>query len=201
MALLKQPFRLASFTWPPTAGQWKALSDMIDDIYQRLKEGVSGLGTLVFTALATGFSIVGGTTTEATLTVTGDATLSGTNTGDQTITLTGDVTGSGTGSFATTLANIPAISGANLTNLDASDLASGIIPDARMPNLTGDVTTVEGAVATTLATVNANVGTFGSASAIPTFAVNAKGVITAASETAISVTAIADVAARIAMRF
>jgi hypothetical protein len=42
------------------------------------------------------------------LTLSGDATISGTssgtNTGDQTITLTGNVTGSGTGSFATTIA-------------------------------------------------------------------------------------------------
>lgn len=37
------------------------------------------------------------------LTLSGDATISGTNTGDQTITLTGDVTGSGTGSFAATI--------------------------------------------------------------------------------------------------
>ena len=29
---------------------------------------------------------------------------------------------------------LPAISGANLTNLDASDLASGTIPDARFPS-------------------------------------------------------------------
>lgn len=33
----------------------------------------------------------------------------------------------------------------------AADLSTGIIPDARMPNLTGDVTTSEGAVATTIA--------------------------------------------------
>jgi hypothetical protein len=39
-----------------------------------------------------------------TLTISGNATVSGSNTGDQTITLTGDVTGSGTGSFATTIA-------------------------------------------------------------------------------------------------
>ncbi|QJX01314.1 tail fiber protein [Frigoriglobus tundricola] len=38
-----------------------------------------------------------------TLTLTGNASISGTNTGDQTITLTGDVTGSGTGSFAATI--------------------------------------------------------------------------------------------------
>ena len=41
---------------------------------------------------------------------------------------------------------------AKVTNsTNASDLASGTIADARMPNLTGDVTTVEGAVATTIA--------------------------------------------------
>lgn len=32
----------------------------------------------------------------------------------------------------------------------AADLSTGILPDARMPDLTGDVTTVEGAVATTI---------------------------------------------------
>jgi hypothetical protein len=31
-------------------------------------------------------------------------------------------------------ATLPAVSGTNLTNLDASDLASGTIPDARFPS-------------------------------------------------------------------
>lgn len=50
-------------------------------------------GTVQFSAVGT------------TLTVSANASISGTNTGDQTITLTGDVTGSGTSSFAATLAN------------------------------------------------------------------------------------------------
>ena len=37
------------------------------------------------------------------------------------------------------------------TSGSAADLSAGVLPDARMPNLTGDVTTVEGAVATTIA--------------------------------------------------
>lgn len=47
-------------------------------------------------------------------------------------------------------------------------------------DLSGDVTTL-GTLATTLATVNANIGAFGSSTAIPSFTVNAKGLITAAS--------------------
>ena len=50
---------------------------------------------------------------------------------------TGLATGNGSGLTNLPAANItgtlPAISGANLTNLDASDLASGTIPDARFP--------------------------------------------------------------------
>lgn len=48
--------------------------------------------------------------------------------------------------------------------------------------LTGDGTAAgPGSVALTLATVNSNVGSFGSSSAIPSFTVNGKGLITAAS--------------------
>lgn len=60
-----------------------------------------------------------------TLTLSGDATISGTssgsNTGDQTITLTGDVTGSGTGSFAATVA-AGAVTLAKMANLAANSI-------------------------------------------------------------------------------
>lgn len=51
-------------------------------------------------------------------------------------------------------------------------------------NLTGDVTSSGNA--TTLATVNSNVGSFGTPTSIPSFTVNAKGLITAASGNTIS---------------
>lgn len=54
--------------------------------------------------------------------------------------------------------------------------ATGILAAARFPALTGDITTASGALATTLATVNSNVGSF-TYSAIT---VNAKGLVTAA---------------------
>lgn len=54
---------------------------------------------------------------------------------------------------------------------------------------TGDATKTAGGTALTLATVNSNVGSFGSATQVSTFTVNAKGLITAASNTAISIPA------------
>jgi hypothetical protein len=76
--------------------------------------------------------------------------------------------------------------GSGLTTLNATNLASGTVPAARMPAYTGDATSVAGATALTLATVNANTGTFGSGTAIPVVTVNAKGLVTAVSTTAVS---------------
>lgn len=63
----------------------------------------------------------------------------------------------------------------------ASNLTAGTLAAARMPALTGDITTSAGAVATTLATVNSNVGAFGNATHVGAFTVNGKGLTTAAS--------------------
>ena len=52
-----------------------------------------------------------------------------------------------------------------------------------IPNLSGDITSAN--TVTTLATVNSNVGTFGNGSNIPTITVNAKGLVTAVSTTAV----------------
>lgn len=52
--------------------------------------------------------------------------------------------------------------------------------------LTGDVTSAAGSAATTLATVNTNVGTFGSATQVAQVTLNAKGLVTAAANVTIS---------------
>lgn len=65
--------------------------------------------------------------------------------------------GAGAWVLASTL---PAVSGANLTALNAANLGSGFVPAARMPALTGDVTTTAGAVATTLSTTGVTAGTY-----------------------------------------
>lgn len=65
-----------------------------------------------------------------------------------------------------------AITGSNLSGTNTGN---------QTITLTGDVTgSGTGSFAATLATVNANTGSFGSATAIPTFTVNGKGLITAA---------------------
>ncbi len=69
----------------------------------------------------------------------------------------------------------------NLTGTAASLTAGNVTTNA---NLTGDVTSSGNA--TTLATVNSNVGSFGSGSLVPVITVNAKGLITAISTTAVS---------------
>ncbi|MGY3527288.1 hypothetical protein [Bradyrhizobium sp. USDA 4452] len=71
----------------------------------------------------------------------------------------------------------------NAPQWDQVNLANGVtgtIQATNFPALTGDLSTPGGSLATTLATVNSNVGSFGSASLIPTFTVNAKGLVTAA---------------------
>lgn len=65
---------------------------------------------------------------------------------------------------------------------------TAIAGSTAITSLTGDVTaTGPGAAAATLATVNANVGTFGSSSESTIFTVNAKGLITAATDLPIAI--------------
>jgi len=75
--------------------------------------------------------------------------------------------------------------GTGFTVALGTSTVSGILPAANHPALTGDITTPSGSVATTLATVNSNVGSFGGASSVPSITVNAKGLVTAASATAV----------------
>lgn len=84
----------------------------------------------------------------------------------------------------------------NCTSLPLSTGVTGTLLAANFPALTGDVTTSAGSLATTLATVNASVGTFGSANGVPVFTVNGKGLVTNVSTTSISipVSAISDAA-------
>ena len=69
--------------------------------------------------------------------------------------------------------------------IGAASTTSGYLTTAEFPALTGDVTTPGGSLATTLATSGVTAGTYGSSTQVGQFTVNAKGIITAASNVAI----------------
>jgi hypothetical protein len=84
-----------------------------------------------------------------------------------------------------TLGTTPVIGGSNGACLyvNGSVVGQQTCTLSAITSLTGDIlATGPGAAAATLPTVNANVGTFGSTTAVPTITVNAKGQVTAASQ-------------------
>lgn len=80
------------------------------------------------------------------------------------------------------------------TNTNALYYDTGAAWSLASPAITGDIAISAGATTSTLATVNSNVGVFGSASAVPQFTVNAKGLITAVSNVTITTAAIGAIA-------
>jgi hypothetical protein len=140
-----------------------------------------GISGYVLTSNGSGsaptFQAVAGTGTVTSVTFTGDgiidsSTPSSAVTGAGTVTATPLTTSqyfylgrsaSGTGAFSFQQISFPQLSGS--------------VAASQMPAFTGDITTSAGAVATTLATVNSNVGSFTNAS----ITLNGKGLVTAAS--------------------
>lgn len=91
----------------------------------------------------------------------------------------------GTGGTSQVLKQTSVNGAVTVGQLSFADI-SGSTDASQMPALTGDVTTIAGAVATTLATVNSNVGTFGSATQSAQITTNGKGLLTAAANVTIT---------------
>jgi hypothetical protein len=145
---------------------------------------VGGTGTV------SGLSLSGTVTTSGNLTLGGTLAVLPSNFASQTAktVLAAPNAAAGVPTFRLLVASdIPTLN--QNTTGSAATLTTG-----RTIALTGDVTYTSGSFngsanvtgAATLATVNSNVGSFGSASAVPVLTVNAKGLITAVSTAAIS---------------
>jgi hypothetical protein len=141
-----------------------------DPIVKAINGIVKSNGTTISAAAAgTDYVIPSGSITGNAATVTTNANLTGP------VTSTGNATAIGTGAISNTmLANsaVALLSGTNSGDNATNTQYSGLVTNA---NHTGDAT---GSTVLTLATVNSNVGTFNS------LTVNAKGLVTAASNVA-----------------
>lgn len=118
-------------------------------------------------------------------------------TGNQTITLSGDVSGSGTTAITVTLPTVNSNVGTfNNVTVNAKGQVTAATNVAYLTGnqtiaLSGDFTgSGTTAITGTLATVNSNVGTFGSSSVVPVITVNGKGLVTAVSTATITPTSI-----------
>ena len=149
--------------------------------------GIFGAGTF-----GTGLSFSGGTLTNSGVASypssgipqsTGSAWGTSITPGTGVVTALGNAT-NGTGGLLTFSGAFGTPTSLTLTN--ASGLPTtgltGTLQVAQFPALTGDITTTAGSFATTLATVNSNVGSFGSTTNCVAFTTNGKGLITAASQ-------------------
>jgi len=150
--------------------------------------GVTGATTLSSTAAITGNTTVGGTlgvtgaSTLDSVAVTNNATVGGTLgvTGNSTIGgtlgVTGQITGNITGAVTGNASTATALQNARSITIDGDVDASATDFDG-----TGNIT-----LTTTLDTVNSNVGSFGSSTAIPVVTVNGKGLVTGVSTASIT---------------
>jgi hypothetical protein len=180
----------------PGTGQFTVVSSG-SSVLNVNASGINVTGITTITNAAGTVKIGIGTTA---LLVEGNARVTGILTvGSSSITLNGitDTINVGTG---LTLSSSGIVAGVITATSFVGSISGTATSTTNIPNLSGDITSVN--TVTTLATVNANVGTFGNGTAIPSITVNAKGLITGVTTTAVtSGTAITDDTSTDASRF
>jgi hypothetical protein len=180
----------------PGTGQFTVVSSG-SSVLNVNASGINVTGITTITNAAGTVKIGIGTTA---LLVEGNARVTGILTvGSSSITLNGitDTINVGTG---LTLSSSGIVAGVITATSFVGSISGTATSTTNIPNLSGDITSVN--TVTTLATVNANVGTFGNGTAIPSITVNAKGLITGVTTTAVSSgTAITDDTSTNASRF
>jgi hypothetical protein len=112
--------------------------------------------------------------------LSGSASFTANQSGSSSFTVTSNATSANTNSTIVARDGSGNFSAGTIT----ASLTGTATSTTNIPNLTGDITSAN--TATTLATVNSNVGSFGNGTSIPTITVNAKGLITGVTTTAVS---------------
>ncbi|MFV8343965.1 beta strand repeat-containing protein [Flavobacterium sp. XS2P39] len=151
-----------------------------------LGSGLSGTAVSEIT-LGTGLSFAGSTLNAAAGTLTSVSVVPANGvTGSVTATTTPAITLTLGAITPTSVAATANVTGANLSGTNTGDNAINSLYNGLVTNAThtGDVT---GSGILTLATVNANVGGFGTAASVPAITVNEKGLVTAAANSPIQI--------------
>lgn len=104
------------------------------------KLGTISTGTWNGSVISPAYGGTGVNNGSNTLTISSNATVSGTNTGDQTITLSGDITGSGTGAITATLPNIATAGTYNKVVVNSKGQVTSGTTESVISKYAGDVT-------------------------------------------------------------
>lgn len=189
------------------SGSW--LSALTGNQNITLSGDATGSGTTAITLTLANVNANTGTFNTLTVNAKGLVTAASNTayiTGNQTITLSGDASGSGTTAITVTLPSVNANVGTfNNVTVNAKGLVTAAwnvsyLTANQSITLSGDATgSGATAITVTLATVNANTGSFGDASHVGSFTVNGKGLITAASSIAIAISAAAITSGQLAL--
>ena len=157
---------------------------------QIVPAAVAGTGTILTLPATTGTVITSGDTGTVTNTMLAGS-IANTKLVNSSVTI--GTTAIALGAASTTLSGLTSVASTSFTGaLTGNATTATTLATARTISTTGDATwttTFDGSAnvsaAITLATVNTNVGAFGNSTTVPTVTVNAKGLVTAVSTTAI----------------
>ena len=157
---------------------------------QIIPTAVAGTGTVITLPAVTGTVITTGDTGTVTNTMLAGS-IANAKLANSSVTI--GTTAIALGASSTTLAGLTSVSSTNFAgSLTGNASSATVLATARAITATGDASwtvNFDGSAAVsaaiTLATVNSNVGAFGSGTSVPTVTVNAKGLVTAVSTTAI----------------
>lgn len=182
----------AALTGDVTASQGSNVTTIANDAVTLAKMADMATASLIYRKTAG----TGDPEVQTLATLKTDLGLTGTNSGDQTsiVGITGTKAQFDT---ACTDGNFLYVGDVTTFTDEAAQDAVGAMVDTTLvyvdatplltrAALTGDITASQGSNATTLATVNSNVGSFGSATQVATFTVNGKGLTTAAANVTIT---------------